>query len=261
MPRAPVTRIQLCGRFAVAAGDEQVETGLPGRRGRLLFAYLAAHRQRPIRRDEVLDALWPDPVPDSAGPSLTVLLSKIRALLGQDIIHGRGELQLHLPVGAVIDTETAEAAAHQAESACSLGDWTRAWGPALAAHLIARRQFLLGNDAPWIDRERSRTRVVNQRALACYARACLGIGGTELPAANRAARVLTELDPLSESGHCLLMQALAARGDTAAALQVYEQLRRNLSTELGIDPGPEARSLHQRLLAHTTARGGHQDIH
>ena len=51
-------RIQLCGRFAVAVDGLRIEGALPGRRGRLLFAYLVLHRGRPLLRDELLMAGW-----------------------------------------------------------------------------------------------------------------------------------------------------------------------------------------------------------
>jgi hypothetical protein len=47
-------RIQLCGRFVADLGGCRVEDTLPGRRGRVLFAYLALHRGRPVPRDELL---------------------------------------------------------------------------------------------------------------------------------------------------------------------------------------------------------------
>jgi SARP family transcriptional regulator, regulator of embCAB operon len=77
---------------------------------------------------------------------------------------------------------------------------------------------------------------VYERALSCYVHACLGIGGTELPAAERAARALIATAPTSEAGYRLLMQAQAANGDTPSALRTYEQLRRILADELGVDP-------------------------
>jgi DNA-binding SARP family transcriptional activator len=48
------------------------------------------------------------------------------------------------------------------------------------------------------------------------------------------------------------MEVLAARGDTATALAVYEQLRRIVRDELGVDPGPAAQQIHHRLLHATT---------
>ena len=248
MPSHRITRVQLCGQIAVVADGVRVEDALPGRQGRLVFGYLSSHRQRPVSRDELLDVLWPDAVSSSSSATLTVLLSKIRAVLGSDALHGRGTLQLHLPAAAVIDTEVAAASVHEAESASSLGEWQRAWGPALTAHLIAKRPFLLGHDGAWIDEERTRLELIHARALACYAQASLGIGGTELPGAERAARELIRVAPLSETGYRLLMRALAAYGDTASALQTYERLRRILHEELGILPGQEARDLHQQLL-------------
>jgi DNA-binding SARP family transcriptional activator len=254
MTCGPITRIQLCGQLAVIAADRRVEHELPGRRGRLLLAYLAAHRRHPVSRDQLIDALWPDGVNDSAGATLTVLLSKTRALLGHDTIVGRGRLHLVLPEAAIVDVETAAVALHLAESAIALGECRRAWSWVLGAQFTAERTFLDGYEAPWIIERRAQMDLLHQQALACYAQACLGIGGTELPGAERAARRLTSLAPLSETGHRLLIEALAARGDLSSALRAYEQLRQTLADELGVDPGPQLRDLHQRLL--TAGRPG-----
>jgi two-component SAPR family response regulator len=50
-------------------------------------------------------------------------------------------------------------------------------------------------------------------------------GPAELDSALRSGRALVALAPLRESGYRLLMEALAARGDTAEALVVYDLLR------------------------------------
>src|SRR3954466_11491935 len=54
----PRTRIELCGRLLVEIDGEGLHEALPGRQGRLLFAYLVLNRDRPVRRDELVDALW-----------------------------------------------------------------------------------------------------------------------------------------------------------------------------------------------------------
>jgi DNA-binding SARP family transcriptional activator len=240
-------RVQLCGRFAFMVADDAVHSALPGRRARLLLAYLTAHRDRPTGRTQLLDALWPDGGANSAA-TLNVVLSKVRALIAPAEISGRGTLQLHLPAGAIVDVERAVEGVHQAESALAQQQWRRAWGPALTAQLIAGRGFLPEYDEAWAEPGRAQLDLVYQRALACYAEACLHIGGPELPGAERSARRLITRAPLSEIGYRLLMQALAERGDTAAALTIYDQLRRTVRDELGVDPGPDARRLHKRLL-------------
>ena len=75
-----------------------------------------------------------------------------------------------------------------------------------------------------------------------------GSGGAELPIGERAARELVALAPYRESGHRLLMEILAARGNVAEALRAYEDLRALLREELGTSPCPEVRELQARLL-------------
>jgi DNA-binding SARP family transcriptional activator len=84
--------------------------------------------------------------------------------------------------------------------------------------------------------------------MEAYARAALGIGGTELPAAIRVARALVEGEPYRESGYLLLMEGLAREGNKAEGLRVYEKLRRRLRNELGVSPGEELQELHRQLL-------------
>jgi DNA-binding response OmpR family regulator len=56
-------RIQLCGRFAVDIDGSRIEDSLPGRRGRVLFAYLALNRGRALPREELLMAGWGEETP------------------------------------------------------------------------------------------------------------------------------------------------------------------------------------------------------
>jgi hypothetical protein len=84
--------------------------------------------------------------------------------------------------------------------------------------------------------------------LEAYAVSCLGIGGTELPAAERAGRALLERLPLRETAYALLMDALAAQGNIAQAMHVYDRARSILREELGITPGPTIQQAHARLL-------------
>ena len=242
-----MVRIQLCGRFVVAIDGQATEVRLPGRQGRLLVAYLAAHRAQPVERTTLLDTLWPDGGAGRGG-RLTVLLSKVRPLLVPVEIRGRRTLQLVLTANSVVDLDVVMTSIHSAESAVALRDWRRAWPAALAAQNASRRRFLAEFEAPWIDDLRRELDLIYERSLACYAEACLGIGGTELPGAERAARRLVAHAPLAETGHRLLMRSLAARGDTADALATYDQLRHSLRGELGASPCPATQALHARLL-------------
>jgi DNA-binding SARP family transcriptional activator len=240
-------RIQICGRVAVQIDGRRVEGHLPGRQGRSLLVYLAANRDHPLSRDELIEALWPGELPPRPEAALSALLSKVRSALGPASIEGRSQVRL-LVSDAWIDLEAAAMGIHRAESAVALGDWAGAAGPARVALHTANRGILPGADAPWIIELRRRLDDMRLRALACVGTSSLRIGGAELPAAERSARALVRLAPFREAGHGLLMEALAAQGNTAEALRVYDDLRHLLRDELGTAPSVELQALHRRLL-------------
>lgn len=241
-------RVQLCGAFVVELAGQRIDQLLPGRQGRLLFGYLAIFRLQTVTRDALLDALWGDDRPANAGGALSALISKTRAAVGTDVLRGRTELTLALPEPTYVDVEVAVSQLHSAESAVAMGDWRRAWAPALSALFVARRRFLPEAEAPWAEAWRRRFADVHVRALECYAQVCLGLRGPELPGAERAGRELVELAPFRESGHLLLMRALAARGNVAEALTAYERLRVLLRDELGVGPSDAVQAEYARLL-------------
>jgi SARP family transcriptional regulator, regulator of embCAB operon len=241
------TRVQLCGPLVIERKGERLESRLPGRQGRLLFAYLVLNRHRLVSRDDVTEALWPEPRPSTVDTVLNPLLSKLRRALGAESLEGRSNLQLRLEE-AWIDVEAAVESIHRAESSVALGDWARAWAPSLVALFVAEREFLPGEDAPWIDDRRRGLADVRLRALECYGIAALGVGGTELAAATRAAGELVRLAPLRESGYRCLMQALAAQGNVAEALRVYQRLCDVLSEELGVSPSAATRAVYEQVV-------------
>jgi DNA-binding SARP family transcriptional activator len=231
-------RIQLCGRVVAVLDGKRLEGDLPGRQGRLLFAYLAANRLRAASRAELIDAVWPVELPGAPEADLSALVSKLRRVVGQERLEGRSELRLALPDDAWIDTEVAAQALHRAEAADARSDWPETWVAARIAQHIAVRPFVDGEDAGWIDDRRRQLEGTYLRSLELAAHASLRIGGGELDTAERAARSLTQLAPFRESGYRYLMEALAARDNRADALYVYDQLRTLLRDELGAAPSP-----------------------
>ncbi len=235
-----MARIQLCGRLVVELGGSRVEDALPGRQGRLLFAFLALNRLRTLTRDELVEALWPG----ARDGGLAPLLSKLRRVVP---LEGRGAVRLALD-DAWIDLEAAREAVHRAESAVSRGDWAAAWGPSRVSIHTANRGFLPGEELPWVEDVRRELAELRVRALECGAEAGLGLGGPELDGAGRCARALIASVPYRESGHRFLMRILEAEGNRAEALRVYEELRRRLRDDLGAAPSPPTQELHRALL-------------
>ncbi len=241
-------RIQLCGPTVLERDGERLEGRLPGRQGRLLFAYLALNRHRSCSRGELVEAVWPRQVPAASESALNALVSKLRKALGPDVLEGRGSLRLQVGHDSEIDVEVAVEAVHRAESQIALERWNEAWAPALAALFVSEREFLPAEDSPWIDAQRHELAEVRLRALEAYGFATLEVGGTELAAAVRAARQLVKLSPLRESGYQVLMRALAKQGNAAEALRVYTNLCDLLRAELGVSPSPISQTVYEGLL-------------
>ncbi len=241
-------RLQFCGSFVVELHGRRVSPAFPGRQARMLFAALVLARPQPVSRDTLTDVLWDDSPPAAAATALNVLVSKVRAAVGADVVRGRSQLAAALPESAIVDVEVAISAAHTAESAAAAGDWRRAWTAGLAAQLVTAREFLPGAAGSWADSWRRRLADVRVGALESYATACLGIGGSELPGAERALRELVAVAPFRETGHLLLMRTLAARGNVAEAVAAYERLRVLLRDELGVSPGPAIQDAYADLL-------------
>src|SRR5277367_5081459 len=97
-------RIQLCGELVVELGGR-----LRGRQGRLGFAYLLLHRHRPVRRDELVAALWSADQAPPREQALAPVLSRIRSAISPAVLEGRDSVQLRLPEPAWVDVEASAA--------------------------------------------------------------------------------------------------------------------------------------------------------
>jgi DNA-binding SARP family transcriptional activator/ABC-type branched-subunit amino acid transport system substrate-binding protein len=225
------------------------EQRFPGRQGRIVFAYLAAQKGRPVPRDELADLLWGDELPATWVKALGVLMTKLRALLEECGIDGSTALtsafgcyKLSLPAGSWIDVDAALEALERAEAELAVGDLIEAKAQAATAMALARRIFLPGEDAPWVEEKRRDLHEALVRAVECLRDASFGAG--EFDEAVRHAEEAIRLEPFRESGYRRLMEAHAAAGNPAEALRAYERCRRFLADELGAYPSPETEAVY-----------------
>lgn len=247
-------RLYVTGRLRAEAGARAIdESELPSRQGRLAFAYLATAHWRPVSRDELASALWPEALPRAWNGALSAVLSKLRARLsdvGIAINTLSGAHQLSLPEETWVDVDAAGSAIDEAEGLLRSGDARHAWGPANVAVAIARRPFLAGEDAAWVETWRTRLRDVHVRGLDCLWEITTENGEQALAA--QMAEQSIELQPYRESGYRRLMRTHAAAGNRAEALRVWERCRRLLADDLGADPSPETATLYLELLGSGT---------
>ncbi|WP_283136583.1 BTAD domain-containing putative transcriptional regulator [Rhizohabitans arisaemae] len=224
---------------------------------RAFLGELLAHPGEPISSEHLADVLWPDRLPADPANAVQVRASRLRALLrsvageqGEQALRTRsGGYELDLThadtdLGRLQEAMCAAEAAATDEQAASL----------LAGGLALRRgePFSDVSATPCVQTQATHAQEVHLAAIERYAD--LVLSGQPRPATLIAdLTALATRHPLREPLHHRLMRLLRAAGRPAEALTVYERLRTTLRDELGTDPGPELRALHQEILAAGTA--------
>ena len=231
----------LTGRLTVQGPDGSFdEEELPGNQARVALAALVNERV-PIGRDRLADIIWGEDLPDAWNGSLNALISKIRTLFNQCGLDAKalltsagGSYAITLPPGSWVDTEDAVRRLDRAEGAARHGNLARALPDATVASSILRRPFLGGSDGYWIEIVRRRLNVALYQCYELLAEGWCAQGDHRL--AIVVAERAISLDPLRETAYRLLMEAELARGDTIAALQVFDRCERVVQSEFGASP-------------------------
>jgi DNA-binding SARP family transcriptional activator len=244
-------RVYLTGRLAVEGPDGMFEEAdLPGNQARVALAALAVERI-PLGRERLAQIVWGDQLPDGWSGSLNSMISKTRALfdrIGADgkavITSSGGAYQVVLPPGAWVDVEVAQRGLDRAEGFHRRGDVDQALPEATSASAVFRRPFLSGVYRDWVADVRTRHELGLYR---CYEVLSDGwrIQGDPQLAASIAEQAIT-LDPFRETGYRLLMEAELARGDTVAALRVFDRCERMMQDEFGATPSSATLAILER---------------
>lgn len=225
---------------------------MPGRQGRRLWVYLVLHRHGPVGREDLAEAIWGDDIPDAWDTTLNALASRLRRVLAPMVeiaIRGEpGRYALSLPADTFVDWERARDALHEADRLVYAGQPVAALAEARVAMEIAKRGFLPGDEAPWIEGQRQTLRETQLRACERTVEGDLARGRPDL--AEREARLLLALDPLREASYRWLMRALAAGGNPAQAAGVYAACQRTLREQAGMTPSAETERVFREIAAH-----------
>jgi DNA-binding SARP family transcriptional activator len=231
------TTVRLCGPLVIERDGERLDGRLPGRQGRLVFAFLALHRSRPVRRDELVEAVWTKRLPKDPELGLKVILTRLRGGLGETTVGGRGAVTLDLGEDPFVDVEAAERWVDDAGRALAAGAPGRSFEAARQAEDVLSNPLLPEFDAlPWVMEQQLALDGIRVAALETRVRAALMLGQSELAGAEAAARELVRCEPWRQSGYALLMQVLIASGNPAAARLVFDHLQTKLREELSMTP-------------------------
>jgi DNA-binding SARP family transcriptional activator/tetratricopeptide (TPR) repeat protein len=231
-------RVHVLGPLRVEADGTAIDTP-GGRRAAALLAWLALHPGRHARAD-VAARFWPDVLDSSARASLRTAVWSLRRALG--------------PAGAVVVAD-GERVGLEDDGALWVDarafDGLVAAGRADEAVALCAGDLLQGLDEDWVAEARAAHRERLGTVLERLARDAEAAGDGE--AALGWTRRQTDLDRFDEEAHRRLMRRLAAAGQRAAAVAVYERLAERLRRELRVAPAPATRAAVDALRAEAPA--------
>ncbi|MEV6521377.1 BTAD domain-containing putative transcriptional regulator [Longispora sp. NPDC051575] len=238
-------RFGILGPLRVSDDTRPVVLG--ARNLRILVATLLCQPNRAVAVDTLLDAIWDSAPPRTAGKNLHVYVHQLRRTIGETRVvrHPHGyELVVH---DGELDADVFRALVRQGGRAVARDD-LRTGQDLLARGLALWRGPALDDLANLAVLRETVVHLTEQRLAAVEDRVDvqLALGSHHDAVAELSALVLEH--PLRERLRGQLMLALYRSGRQAEALLRYQDGRRILADELGIEPSPELQRLQLTIL-------------
>lgn len=247
--RGPV--FALLGPLRLSVAGTAVPIGTPKQRA--VLAFLVMNRNRPIAADSLINAVWGEDPPSEARASLHAYVSNLRRLLSTAGVDGKSTLEKVAPGYrlniAELDVDLGRFIHERNEGvqAATVGRFSEAskhYSAALAEWSGDVLEDLRGFDfvsvfATAMTEDRIATHIALAESEIACGRAKNVIGDLE--------RLVAE-HPFREPAWEQLMIAYYVSARQSDALDAYQRLKTILADELGIDPSPPLRDLHERIL-------------
>jgi DNA-binding SARP family transcriptional activator len=240
-PEPPVT-VRCFGGFEMSVEGLPLDLNAAKPRARMLLRLLALNAERPVHREVLMEALWPDADRETATRNLHVAISSLRHALEPGVARGASSMivrdgdayKLTLPPGSRVDLIEFDEALAEARMTRGRGKTDEA----VAAYTRALDLYaghLLPEDGPaeWLVRERDRRRDEVSEAAHAVARLHLD-RGDPVGAAVACERGL-HADHYDDALWRLCVSAYEQAGDQAAAARARQKYKRIL-TALGVSP-------------------------
>jgi len=246
-----VLTVQLLDGFAVRMPEAAISPrAWRRRRDRLLFIYLVIGRKA-VEREVLLETLWPDLPPSSAGASLNVAWANLKRALEPGLPEGTASSYLVLQDGRYglrwerlrTDVQEFEEAVVRSQQ---LTDPTRELAQLEAATTYYRGDLLPDEvNEPWTMLERERLRALYLTTLDRLAAVQMQLGRRER--AEDTLRSILQLEPWREETYRTLMRLLAELGRRSEAIRLYRECATLLRKELDVSPSAETKALFESI--------------
>jgi DNA-binding SARP family transcriptional activator/pimeloyl-ACP methyl ester carboxylesterase len=246
-------QFHVLGPLEVTHDGRTVAVG--GARTRTVLAMLLIDANRVVAADRLVNELWPEHGQERAAANLQVRLSELRRALrsvkqGERLVTRSPGYLLRVAADE-LDVLVFEQLVSAGREAIAAGDADRAVGLLDQSLALWRGPALADlGDGAFASAERARLDEERLAALESRIEAQLACGRHDETIAEL--ETLTAANPFRERFWRHRLVALYRCGRQAEALRAYRELRVTLTEQLGIEPGPELRELHDRILHQDT---------
>ncbi len=251
----PALRIVSLGGFEVYRGEERVdESEWKTKKVKYLLAYLAAHGNRFVGEDQVVDLFWPDDA-EKGRKNLYSATSILRKVLRPSywqgdldlVLRSQQRLQLHPDAPFWHDLTTVEALLQEIPRL----DAEQALERARKIAQLYKGPYLEGCYMDWALAIRTR---LEQEVAGVLHRLAQHVWsqGRYHEVLEFSKRVL-EIDSCHQDSHLLLVQYYLAVNRPEEAVRQFESCKRILKNEMGMEPSIELLTAHQRALLSLSA--------
>jgi DNA-binding SARP family transcriptional activator len=235
---------RLLGDVAALVNGESVDLGHLRRRS--LLAVMLVEVNRAVPTDQLIDRAWGDDRPRRTSNTLYSYLSRLRRALARvgnvELTRCSGGYILRVDESTV-DLHRFRQLLRQARDCRDVDNAVALYEQALA---LWRGDALPGLDTPWLDDVRRGLEKERYAAQLEHADRALSAGRHALMVSDLSQRAAAH--PLDERIAGQLLLALYRTGRQADALRHYDRIRLRLADELGVDPSPPLRLLHEQIL-------------
>jgi len=252
--QTPATRLRLrlLGPFEAQVGETAISSW-PGRKARLLLAYLALERGRMVPKDVLIELFWPGARSDRGANNLSIAIYQIRSSLAAappEAAHAitvRQGLYGLDPARVEVDLWQLQAGLEQARHALVDGKDRPKIQTLLRTAVDLCRGELLASDPyeDWVAEPRRTLNAAWHQALVWLATDS-SLQADWLGVLDFAGQIL-QRDSCDEAAHRMLINAHLRLGNRSQAAQQYQVCVEALRSELGVRPSPETLKLAARL--------------
>jgi DNA-binding SARP family transcriptional activator len=247
------------GVFAIRRDGVRQRLQVTGNTKRLLML-LSARANDGLRREHVIDEIWPDSTAERGNSALNTALSRLRTALGgcpgfafeviDDVVRFRVTPPAQSDAAAL---EAAVAAGPNSVTDVQLSAEQR-WSLAAATE-DCHGEFLEGCDDHWVLPLRERYSALFIQALTLLMHDAR-LGRDHERALDLGRRILA-IDPFRESVQRAVMHLYCLNGQRAQAIRQYRSLEAQLRSEFDIAPMTETTAQFDRIL---DRRGQHESV-